>query len=52
MAKEDGRLFLVFYLLLVALRVMYWRRRADRLRDDAKNIEENAGMLEVLNTEI
>lgn len=52
LAKEDGRLFLIFYLLLVALRVMYWRRDAVKYREKAKTIEENAGMLEALNTEI
>ena len=48
-AQEDGRLYLVFYLLLVALRVRYWRNRATKLRDDAKNTDDNAGMLEALN---
>lgn len=52
LAKEDGRLFLIFYLLLVALRVMYWRRDAIKYRGKAKTIEENAGMLEALNIEI
>ncbi len=49
-AQEDGRFYLVFYLLLVALRVKYWRNRAAKLKEDAKNIEDNAGMLEDLNT--
>lgn len=50
LAKADSRLYLVILLLLIALRVTYWRKHAAELSRDAKNIGRNADALEELNT--
>ncbi len=50
LAQSDGRLYLIFYLLLIALKVLNWRRQGEYLHNQARVLEERAGLLETLNT--